>query len=87
MRVPELKAFTRDRGLRNYYRMRTAELVALLQNNPPPAPQMSTWEPIDDRLIVRGLERGHMHPPPTSQLGLYFHILHVKSSQKKHVNR
>ena len=27
-----------------------AELVALLQNNPPPAPQMSTWEPIDDRL-------------------------------------
>ena len=29
--------------------MRKAELVALLQNNPPPALQMSTWEPIDDR--------------------------------------
>ena len=29
--------------------MRKAELVALLQNNLPPAPQMSTWEPIYDR--------------------------------------
>ena len=64
MRVTELKALARDRGLRNYSRMRKAELVSLLQNNPPPAPrtrpprptrppppppQMSTWEPIDDR--------------------------------------
>ena len=30
--------------------MRRAELVALLQNNPPPPSQMSTWEPIDDSL-------------------------------------
>ena len=37
MRVPELKVLTRDRGLRNYSRMRKAELVALLQNNPPPS--------------------------------------------------
>ena len=59
MRVPELKALTRDHGLRNYSRLRRAEMVALLQNNTPPAPrtpvpwrppQMSTWEPIDDRL-------------------------------------
>ena len=58
MRVTELKALARDCGLRNYSQMRKAELVALLQNNPPPAPQtpvpsrppqMSTWEPIDDR--------------------------------------
>ena len=49
MRVPELKALARDRGLRNYSRMRRAELVALLQNNPPPAPQVSTWEPTDVR--------------------------------------
>ena len=48
MRVTELKALARDRGLRNYSRMRKAELIALLQNNPPPAPQMSSWEPIDD---------------------------------------
>ena len=37
MRVPELKALTRDRRLRNYSWMRKAELVALLQNNPPPS--------------------------------------------------
>ena len=37
MRVTELKALTRDRELRNYSRMRKAELVALLQNNPPPS--------------------------------------------------
>ena len=30
MRVTELKALTRDRGLRNYSQMRKAELVALL---------------------------------------------------------
>ena len=31
MRMPELKSHARDRGLRNYSRMRKAELVALLQ--------------------------------------------------------
>ena len=36
MRMPELKSLTRDRGLRNYSRMRKAELVALLQNNGTP---------------------------------------------------
>ena len=36
MRMPELKSLARDRWLRNYSRMRKAELVALLQNNPPP---------------------------------------------------
>ena len=45
MRVMELKALARDRGLRNHSWMRKAELVALLQNNPPPAPQMYTWDP------------------------------------------
>ena len=64
MRMPELKSLARDRGLRNYSRMRKAELVVLLQNNPPPAPRTrqsrptrppppppptQTWEPIDDR--------------------------------------
>ena len=47
----ELKALARDRGLRNYSQMRKAELVALLWNNPPTAPQMSTREPIDDRRL------------------------------------
>ena len=36
MRMPELKSLARERRLRNYSRMRKAELVALLQNNPPP---------------------------------------------------
>ena len=30
MRMPELKSLTRDRGLRNYSRMRKVELVAFL---------------------------------------------------------
>ena len=39
MRMPELKSLARERRLRNYSRIRKAELVALLQNNPPPAPR------------------------------------------------
>ena len=58
MRMPELKSLARERRLRNYPRMRKAELVAFLQNNPPPSqspestsptPPTQTWEPIDDR--------------------------------------
>ena len=63
MRMPESKSLARERRLRNYSRMRKAELVALLQNNPPPAPRTKpprptrpppptqTWEPIDDRKL------------------------------------
>ena len=60
MRVAELKSLTRDQGLRNYSGMRKAELVALLQNSPPPGhshastsppPPTQTWEPIDDRRL------------------------------------
>ena len=55
MRMPELKSLARDRGLRNYSRMRKA---ALLQNSAPPGqsrastsptPPTQTWEPINDR--------------------------------------
>ena len=64
MRMPELKSLAREHRLRGYSRMRKAELVALLQNNPPPAPRTrpprptrppppppptQTWEPVDDR--------------------------------------
>ena len=38
MRVVELKALVRERGLRSYSRLRKAELTALLRNNPPPRP-------------------------------------------------
>ena len=70
MRITKLKALTRDRGLRNYSRMRKAELVALLQNNPPPAPQMSTWEPIDDRRPRKppcSMEQGTAASGPSQQ--------------------
>ena len=39
MRMPELKSLARERRLRGYSRMRKTELVALLQNSPPPAPR------------------------------------------------
>ena len=45
MRILELKSLTRDQGLRNYSRMRKAELVALLQNNPPPGQSRSSAAP------------------------------------------
>ena len=60
MRMPELKALTRECRLRGYSQLRKAELIAFLQDNehqalqpPPPPPQrctaatprMSTWEP------------------------------------------
>ena len=60
MRMPELKSLNRDHRLRNYSQMRKAELVALLQNNPPPGqshastsptPSTQTWKPIDDRRL------------------------------------
>ena len=56
MRMPELKSLARERRLRSYFRMRKTELVALLQNSPPPGqsrantsptPPTQTWEPID----------------------------------------
>ena len=45
MRVPELKSLARDRGLRNYSRMRKTELVALLQNSPPPGQSRASTSP------------------------------------------
>ena len=45
MRMPELKSLARDRRLRNYSRMRKAELVALLQNNPPPGESRASAAP------------------------------------------
>ena len=36
MKMAELKSLAREHRLRGYSRMRKAELVALLQNSPPP---------------------------------------------------
>ena len=47
LRIPELKALARERRLRNYSRLRKAELIAFLQNNECQAQgqQMSLWKP------------------------------------------
>ena len=47
LRMPELKALARERGLRGYSRLRKADLIAFLQNNECRAQRrhMSTWEP------------------------------------------
>ena len=45
MKVPELKALAKERGLRRYSKLRKAELIALIQEGnspstpPPPPPQ------------------------------------------------
>ena len=43
MRVAELKSLTRKHGLRGYSLLGKAELIGLLQNNPPP--QAALWRP------------------------------------------
>ena len=45
MRMPELKSLARERRLRGYSRMRKAELVALLQNSPPPDQSHASTSP------------------------------------------
>ena len=58
MRMPELKSLARERILRNYSRMRKAELVALLQNNPPPGQSRASAAPTPQT-------RPSPPPPPT----------------------
>ena len=63
MKVVELKALAKERGLKGYSKLKKAELITFLQNNlqPTPAPRTRpprptrpptpppAWEPIDDR--------------------------------------
>ena len=53
MRVVDLKALTREHGLRGYSQLRKAELIALLQSNPP-----ALWRPAGFR------EWRPTRPPP-----------------------
>ena len=58
MRVLEMKSLTRERRLRGYSRMRKAELVALLQNSPPPGQSCASTAPTP-------CTRPPPPPPPT----------------------
>ena len=60
MRMPELKSLARERRLRGYSRMRKAELVALLQNNPPPGQSRASAAPTP-----------HTRPPPPPQMSTW----------------
>ena len=60
MRMPELKSLARDRGLRNYSQMRKAQLVALLQNSPPPGQSHASTSPTP-----------HTRPPPPPQMSTW----------------
>ena len=59
MRMPELKSLARECRLRNYSRMRKAELVALLQNNPPPGQSRASAAPTPHTRLSP--------PPPPTQ--------------------
>ena len=58
MRMPELKSLARESRLRGYSRMRKAELVALLQNSPPPGQSHASTAPTPQT-------RPSPPPPPT----------------------
>ena len=62
MRMPELKSLPRESRLRGYSRMRKAELVALLQNSPPPAPR--TRPPVPTRPPTPPLRMSPSGAPP-----------------------
>ena len=61
VRMPELKALARDRGLRNYCRMRKAELVALLQNNPLASQSRQEHLQLPAPGLLSHLHRGTQH--------------------------
>ena len=58
MRMPELKALARERGLRGYSRLRKAELIELIRNNQGP---FHSWEP------NRPPQPTRPPPPPPTQ--------------------
>ena len=68
MRVPELKALTRDHGLRGYSnsRLRKAKLIALIRNNPPPPAPAPRPTPALRPPSTRPSRPNRPPPPPLS---------------------
>ena len=73
MKVAKLEAIVRERGLRGYSRLRKAELIALIRNNPPPpAPRSRHPRPTGPprppplETAERGEASGVSPPPPLS---------------------
>ena len=62
MRLAELKALARERGLRGYSWLRKAELIVLLQNNHPP-PLRSGVPPWSGALLGPPPPAPHTRPP------------------------
>ena len=60
IRMPELKVLAKERRLRGYSQMRKAELVALLQNSPPPGQSLASTSPTP-----------HTRPPPPLQMSTW----------------
>ena len=59
MRVPELKAFERERGLRGYSRLRKAEIIELIRNSQKNTIPLQT---VDQGLASRAPDRGPQAP-------------------------
>ena len=60
MRMPELKSLAREHRLRGFSQMKKAELVALLQNSPPPGQSHASTSPTL-----------HTRPPPPLQMSTW----------------
>ena len=71
MRMPELKALTREHRLRGYSQLRKAELIAFLQDNAPQEAHVHVWR-LQDNRDPQG-PQGALSPPLCRDL---LHHLH-----------